>query len=169
MQLREERPVEKAMEMVERLLKQMEQDQKEDDVTYEKKRGMAMGAIKDIEENVDVLGQQLKETNSLIMETSRELIELIQSANSLTKQMKILDGKDQELRENRSFEAFQFNKAKSRTMKILGALKNIINLLTDAVLNDKVSLLERDELMRQIKEELGEDDPVVAMIEITKR
>lgn len=83
----------------------------------------------------------------------------------------MLNGKEEEIRDNRAQEELVYNKRTRNSNKVLGALRTILKTLSEAVLNPKNNVFaeeKADQLIDHLKEELGESDPLISMVELAK-
>jgi hypothetical protein len=128
--------------------------------------------IEILEYTVGKLEAQQKATNTFIGDVSEDIANYIKTANSLEKQLTVLNGKDEEVRTGRESDVKDMKERSNNNQKIIDALTDIIGKLGEAVLTEQgrptmLAEVKRTQLVKRLKEELGENHPVALLVSLT--
>jgi hypothetical protein len=161
--------------MILQLLNQLRSDQQTDDMEHSQTMARYTTEIETLEQNLEHLGTELTNTNQFLVAVTRELSALAETIKSLEKQLDLLNGKEEEIRAAREADEIAYNRRKYNSQRVLNALNLVLEKLTAAVFREQNSqgavLLEteRDEMVTQIRKELGHSHPIAVLVAMTAK
>lgn len=83
-----------------------------------------------LEHTVESLSTQLKAVNTQISDVTNEIVALTTTQNSLNKQLTMLNGKEEEIREGRQLDAQAYTDRQNSNARVITALDDIIDRLS---------------------------------------